>query len=92
MLPTKSKWQVDSLHETLFNTRKACLCSGLFSLAGNLCFVESARKAENSEEDGDIEELVSDEEDDWSKDPGDEDEEGEEVNSRKLQKLAAQVW
>lgn len=53
---------------------------------------ESARKNENSEEDGeDIEELISDEEDDWSKDPGDEDEEGEEVNSRKLQKLAAQA-
>ncbi|MCO5557894.1 hypothetical protein L7F22_011466 [Adiantum nelumboides] len=52
---------------------------------------ESARKGENSDEDGEAEDLVSDEDEDWSGDPGDDDEEGEEVNSRRLQKLAAQA-
>lgn len=75
----------------LFSTEKTSFSFGFTSLAGHFFFAESARKDENSEEDGELEELISDEDDDWSKDPGDEDEEGEEVNSRKLQKLAAQV-
>lgn len=52
---------------------------------------ESARKGERSDEDGDVEDLVSDEDEDWSKDVGEDDEEGEEVTSRRLQKLAAQA-
>ena len=54
-------------------------------------FLESAKRGDEVEDNGELEGLDSDEDDDWEKELEDDDEDGDEVDSRKFQKLATQV-